>query len=89
MRLAVDSGKKSISEKGKLTPKVGAVIVKNGKVLGTSYRGEFGEGDYAEFTLFEKTLREIDVSDIVHTLRDTHHRVAVGGHFLMKVRLLK
>ncbi len=37
MKLAITNGKKSISEKGKLSPKVGAVIAKDNKVLGMSY----------------------------------------------------
>jgi pyrimidine deaminase RibD-like protein len=62
MRLAIDSGKKSISEQGKLSPKVGASIFKDGEILGTAFRGQKEPGNHAEFTLFEKILQGADVS---------------------------
>jgi pyrimidine deaminase RibD-like protein len=62
MRLAIDNGKKSIPEEGKLSPKVGAAIIKDGKLLGVSFRGQKGIGDHAEYTLFEKILQGQDVS---------------------------
>jgi pyrimidine deaminase RibD-like protein len=65
MRLAIDEGKKSIHEEGKLTPNVGAVIIKDGKILGSSFRGQHGEGDHAEYTLFEKVLNGADVSGAI------------------------
>jgi len=76
MKLAVDNGKKSISEEGKLSPKVGAAIVKDGKLLGVAYRGQKGEGDHAEYTLFEKVLKGQDVSGatIFTTLEPCTHR---------------
>lgn len=61
MRLAIECGKQSVSELGKLTPKVGAVLIKDGKFLGSAFRGQKGEGDHAEYTLFEKILNGIDV----------------------------
>ncbi len=39
MRVAIDSGKNSVSEEGKLSPKVGAAIFKDGQILGSSFRG--------------------------------------------------
>lgn len=62
MRIAIDHGKQSIPEDGNLTPKVGAAIVKDGKFLGASFRGQKGKGDHAEYTLFEKILGGADVS---------------------------
>jgi pyrimidine deaminase RibD-like protein len=62
MRLAIDNGKNSISENGKLSPKVGAAIFKDGKILGFSFRGQFGNGDHAEYTLFERVLKDEDIS---------------------------
>jgi pyrimidine deaminase RibD-like protein len=62
MRMTIDMGKKSTPETGKLTPKVGAAIIKDGKILGYSFRGQHGEGDHAEYTLFEKVLNGRDVS---------------------------
>jgi pyrimidine deaminase RibD-like protein/NTP pyrophosphatase (non-canonical NTP hydrolase) len=58
MRLAVDASRKCKGEDGRIHPKVGAVIVKDGKVLAVSYRGELAAGDHAEFTALEKKLSE-------------------------------
>jgi len=65
MRIAIDEGKKCISEKGKLSPKVGAVIVKDKEILGCSYRGELGEGEHAEYTLLERKLKGEDLSGAI------------------------
>ena len=56
MRLAVDEAKMSRVEDQRSHPKVGAVLVRDGTVLASAHRGEFGPGDHAEFTLFEKKL---------------------------------
>jgi len=61
MRIAIEEGRKSVSEDGKLSPKVGASIILNGEILGSSFRGQLGEGDHAEYTLFEKILNGKDV----------------------------
>lgn len=61
MRRAVELGKKSISEDVK-KPVVGVVIVRDGEVLGESFRGETGEGRHAEFGLLDRLKSEgIDV----------------------------
>lgn len=64
MNAAIEVGKKSVSEKDRCQPKVGAAILITDK-LTTAYRGELGEGDHAEFTLFEKKLKGEDISDAV------------------------
>ena len=61
MRMAIDLGKRSLAEAGKFIPKVGAVLIQNGQVLGEAFRGEMGVGDHAEYTLFEKKLPGVDV----------------------------
>jgi pyrimidine deaminase RibD-like protein len=54
--LAVAEARKSIAEAdGKPHPKVGAVVVKDGKVLGVAHRGEVAE-NHAEFIALEKKL---------------------------------
>lgn len=60
MRMAVDLGKKSVSENA-LNPHVGAVVVKNGEVIGSGYRGKTGEGDHAEYGVLTG-LADIDLT---------------------------
>lgn len=76
MRLAIENGKKSISEEDKLSPLVGALLLKDGKVLGVAYRGQKGDGDHAEYTLFEKILKGQDISGatLYTTLEPCTHR---------------
>ena len=49
MELAVTEAAKSRSEDDRRHPKVGAVIVKAGKVRMTGFRGNPNPGDHAEF----------------------------------------
>ena len=76
MRMAIDNGKKSVSEDGKLSPKVGAAIFKDGQILGAAFRGQLSEGDHAEYTLFEKILKGADLSGatLFTTLEPCTHR---------------
>jgi len=62
MEMAVEEARKSKPEDDRLHPKVGVVVVKNGEVLATAYRGELGEGDHAEFTAIEKKLRDVTIA---------------------------
>lgn len=60
MLMAIEAMKNSVAEKrkdNKVSPKVGAVLVKpNGEVQSAS-RGELRDGDHAEFTLLERKNR--------------------------------
>src|SRR5437773_6605779 len=57
-RLAIDEARKSVPEPdGRSHPKVGAVVVKNGKLLSTAYRGERPE-NHAEYIALEKKLTD-------------------------------
>lgn len=57
MQMAIDEMKKSIAETrddGKISPKVGAVLVFPDGAVETAHRGELREGNHAEFTLLER-----------------------------------
>ena len=53
MELAVDLARHCVSEPGRKSPKVGAVVVREGVLLGDAFRGELAPRDHAEFTLLE------------------------------------
>lgn len=65
MRLAIDLEKLSTAEDNRSHPKVGAVLLKDGKVIGQAYRGEMGSGDHAEYTLLERKLKDVDVENSI------------------------
>jgi pyrimidine deaminase RibD-like protein len=57
MELAIEEARKSTGEDGRSHPKVGAVIVKDGRVLAKAYRGEI-PGCHAEYIALEKKLAD-------------------------------
>ena len=62
--LAVELAKKSVHENdGELHPYVGAVVVNDGQIISTGFRGETGEGRHAEFCALKK-LNEADVDHV-------------------------
>jgi len=65
MKLAIEIMKKSVDElhKNAPSPRVGAVLVFPDGTYETAYRGEFREGDHAEYTLLDKKFRTKDLSD--------------------------
>jgi pyrimidine deaminase RibD-like protein len=58
--LAVAEARKSVPEDGKPHPYVGVVIVKDGKILATGFRGESGKGDHGEYCALKK-VNQADV----------------------------
>jgi pyrimidine deaminase RibD-like protein len=64
-RMAVDLAHKSAAENdGEVHPYVGAVVVKDGQVLATGYRGETGEGRHAEYCALRKINDDVDNVDL-------------------------
>lgn len=60
-RMATDEAMKSQAE-GEGKPLVGVVIVKDGQVLGQSFRGATGSGEHAEYGLIKKLHADCPVS---------------------------
>src|SRR5690606_24012098 len=56
MEHAIGFARQSVSEPDRVSPKVGAVVVRDGVLLGSAFRGELGLGEHAEFTLLERKL---------------------------------
>lgn len=63
MDLAIAEMYKSIQEprQDKVSPKVGAILIKPNGEIDTAYRGELRHGDHAEFTLFERKHRSDNI----------------------------
>jgi len=62
IQLAVEAARKCVSESGRESPKVGAVLVKGTASPIVAYRGQNEPGDHAEFTLLDKILADASVA---------------------------
>ena len=64
-KLAVELARESIHENdGEPHPYVGAVVVKDGVVITTGYRGETGEGRHGEYCALRKLNDDVDNVDL-------------------------
>jgi ATP-dependent DNA helicase RecG len=61
MEMAIEVMNKSVQEprNDKVSPKVGALLIKPDGKIETAYRGELRQGDHAEFTLLERKNRSV------------------------------
>ncbi|MCU1308027.1 MAG: ribD 1 [Acidobacteriaceae bacterium] len=58
-KMAIEQARKCVPESDEQPrPRVGAVVVKDGKVLGIGYRGETAPGDHAEYVAMEMKLKD-------------------------------
>lgn len=63
--MAVGLARKSVHENdGEPHPYVGAVVVKDGSILATGYRGETGEGRHGEYCALRKINDDVDNVDL-------------------------
>ena len=60
-RLAIEEARKSVPEDGRAHPRVGVVVVKDGRALASAHRGEFPQC-HAEFIALEKKLADESLS---------------------------
>src|SRR5215469_13552924 len=60
-RLAIEEARKSVPEDDRVHPKVGVVVVKDGRVLATAHRGEFPQC-HGEYIALEKKLADVSLA---------------------------
>ena len=76
IKKSIEISKNCIDEDEEPHPKVGAVLIKDDKIIETAYRGELAPGDHAEYTLLEKksSLDEYNDCILITTLEPCTRR---------------
>ena len=59
-RLAIEEARKSVPEDDRVHPRVGVVVVKDGRILATAHRGEIPQC-HAEYIAMEKKLTDVSL----------------------------
>ncbi len=65
MKRAIEISKNCKSEPDRISPKVGAVVIKSGQIVIEAYRGETSPGDHAEYIALEKKERNFDLEESI------------------------
>jgi len=65
MKRAIEISKNCKSEPDRISPKVGAVVIKSGEIVIEAYRGETSPGDHAEYIALEKKERNFDLEESI------------------------
>jgi S-adenosylhomocysteine hydrolase/pyrimidine deaminase RibD-like protein len=78
IREAIKTAEKCKPEDERIHPKVGAVIIKNNKIVCTAYRGEINPGEHAEYTALAKKCQDMDLTGA--TLITTLEPCTARGH---------
>ena len=65
MKRAIEISKNCVSEEGKISPKVGAIVIKDDQIILEAYRGETSPGDHAEYIAIEIKAKDIDLEDSI------------------------
>ena len=61
MAQATGLARRCPNDQGRISPKVGAVLVKEGNIVAEAYRGELKEGEHAEYTMLERKVAGADL----------------------------
>ena len=62
MTMAIDEARKCQAEDDRARPLVGAVVVKDGKLIATAFRGELNRGEHAEYTALEGKAADVQLA---------------------------